>query len=199
MLESIPTHAFVDCQLLECIGLPSSVEALGDACFYGCARLEISPLPTDSHIVRIGELAFSWCTSLKSLALPASVEFVDPCCFLGCKSLSSLTFSSPSHLRELLDLPPNYPGVIDIPDSVEALSFDRLWIFEPVMTLTFGSDSKLADIIVVSQVRSRVGRFLQVAARSLNRFRENLEFKTSTSCGRSFVVHDIFVSLGLTV
>jgi hypothetical protein len=178
-LAGISDHAFDDCQLLQSIILPSGVKTLGRSCFYNCSKLVNSPLAADSEVVRIGGFGFAGCSSLKSLVLPSSTEFVGEGCFVGCDSLSGFTLSSPSHLLELLDLPPQLPGFLAIPDSVQVLSYSRGWKRPPERTLSFGCESRLATITAKSGIPPRPCRsFLQVSSRSLKLFRKNLEFDT---------------------
>jgi hypothetical protein len=177
-LKCISDHAFVLCAALESIVLPSSVKIIEAGCFFGCRKLVVSPLPVDSEVVRIERIAFSGCGSLRSMILPPSVAFVGEFCFRECSALSSLTFASPSHLRELLDLPPQLPVFLSIPDSVEILSFQSAPPPLHDRTLIFGPDSRLTEIRAKRSPRSSRWRsFVQFSSRSLKAFRIDLEFR----------------------
>jgi hypothetical protein len=191
-LESIPAGAFRYCRRLESVNLlPSSVKTLENGCFEGCGRLVECPLVGDSGVVRIEESVFMNCESLRSMVLPPSVEFVGLSCFCGCNSLSRFTFVLPSRVRELLDLPPALVGFVDIPDSVEILSFGARLDNRHHRTLTFGVDSRLREVRsavwsrsfscirfeFVPEAPGGFVSFLQVRTLSLKAFRSNPEFE----------------------
>jgi hypothetical protein len=185
LLESIPPGAFEECRLLNPVMLPSSVKSVGASCFHECRLLANSPFPPDSEVVRIEEEAFWECYGLRSMCIPSSVEFIGKRCFAACYWLSQLTFSSPSHLREFLDFPANVGGLISIPDSVEILVMGQCEVAQavprpPQRMLAFGPDSRLAEIRPGSRPKYGTSlafpSFVQLSARSLRRFRTNLEF-----------------------
>jgi hypothetical protein len=173
-LKSIGKNAFGDCTLLKSIDIPSSVERLGRICFSCCEALTAVNFASDSKLVEI-TAAFLECVSLKSFVVPSVVEIIDESSFENCVSLTELIFAPPSHVRQLLSLPPVWPGWHEIPDSVEELA---IWIDRDTPSsyrLTFGPESKLKRL---RPMRWRVlGRsFLQVSSRSLKSLRLNLEF-----------------------
>jgi hypothetical protein len=180
LLNHIPLGAFDCCHLLQSVVFPPSVKTLGPECLSNCPKLVDSPLPINSEVVRIGKLAFACCSSLNSMVIPSSVEYVGSHCFNQCASLHALTFSSPSHLRDLLDLPAGLYGFVSIPDSVEVLSLCPYSPPGSELTLQFGRNSRLAEVMR-SQVFCLDGSgstaFLQVSTRSLKMFRKNLEFE----------------------
>jgi hypothetical protein len=179
-LEELGVAAFANMPSVESIVLPRGVKTIGPQCFTNCQKLQISPFSLDSTVVRIGELAFLFCVSLTSMWIPASVESVGECCFQNCDALSSLTFGSPSHLRELLDLPSQLSGFLEIPDSVEILGFYDDGE-DPPRTLICGPDSRLSEFRPTLAPWVRVSRsFLQASATTLKRFRTKLEFALRT-------------------
>jgi hypothetical protein len=92
------------------------------------------------------------------------------------------------HLRELRSLPSRLSGSLVIPDSVEILGFHACFAYDCPFTLVFERDSRLTELEVLDEDaqsfddclvflddhRSRV--FVRASARSLKRFRLNLEF-----------------------
>jgi hypothetical protein len=69
-------------------------------------------------------------------------------------------------------------GLVGIPDSVEVLSFHEHGRYLLDRTLTFGRDSRLRELRVVSHPCFIPTRsFLQVASRSLKEFRAEREFE----------------------
>jgi hypothetical protein len=176
-LASISDLAFSGCYSLESITIPCSVKTIGARCFASCPRLVISPLPLDSEVVRIESYAFAACFALTSMLIPSSVEFIGEFCFDQCSSLLTLAFSPQFHLKELLDLPLKISRVVCIPDSVEVIAFELCARFGLDETLIFGPDSRLAEIKHGCPYSLRPRAFLQVSARSLKKFRADLEFK----------------------
>jgi hypothetical protein len=171
-VKIVKSLAFEWCCDLTLIRIPGSVEGIGVACFYSCGSLSDITLPLDSKLVRIEAVAFISCSLLQSLYVPSSVEYLGECCFRGCRALSNITFASPSHIRELLDLPLYWPGLHNIPDSVEMVRFG---VYSPIQShfgLIFGRESRLKSVRALD-AGEEIGRrcFLQVASRSLGVFR----------------------------
>jgi hypothetical protein len=186
-LVRIDEHAFSNCLALKSIVFPPKLEIIGESCFFRCENLEVVVFSNDSSLIRIERVAFENCRSLKSFSLPSLVEFVGENCF-DHSPLSTLTFSSPSHLRELLDVPGLWTGVQEIPDSVEALRLCQCFDKRDSCALTFGRESRLADVSTSAyHIRSRLASFsqssgatcrffVQASTRSVKLFRSKLEF-----------------------
>jgi hypothetical protein len=199
-LRSIKRQAFSGCRELKSICIPASVTRLGIECFRGCSSLKsldfssnslasvggiikrecfrdcqslvTVAFPADSNWVRIGSRTFSACYSLQRICLPSAVEFIKWDCFWQCVKLSDLLFSSPCRLKELWDLPLVWPGLREIPDSVEFVAFSIYRGEKAEYALEFGRESKLRQIQTLAR-RS----LLRVSSRTLKRFRSELEFK----------------------
>jgi hypothetical protein len=179
-LQCVPREAFALCSALKSLLIPSSVKRLEEECFASCYQLGSSPFPIDSQVVRIEKCAFSGCSALGWIFLPSSVEFVGELCFQDCDSLSVLEFRCPSHLRELRDLPPQLSGAVDVPDSVEVLSFHHGSKPSCNRVLLFGQNSRLTQISLIiksDKLPARGQSFMQFSSRSLKIFRSNLESK----------------------
>jgi hypothetical protein len=174
-LEVIRDGAFMFCDDLESMDLPSSVVALGESCFQGCGSLRTFTFAGDSKLERIYDWAFKDCWSLESFIVPSSVRFIGKGCFRACDSIRNFELGFPSHVKELLDLPREWPGLKDIPDSVEVLGFAQGYENRCEYTLSFGNESKLRKIYTLKS--RHAGRaFLRVSSRSLKIFRSDLEF-----------------------
>jgi hypothetical protein len=172
-------HCAVDrCRGLRSISLPSSVEKIEPSCFSECANLEQVIIPEDSKLVSIGNRAFAGCRSLRALVAPASLDSIGSECFDRCSALTSLTFASPSHVRTLLSLPYKWSaGRIEVPDSVETLSFIRVRIRLKLCTVVFRPDSRLSQFKLDFRLRSGQPRsFVHWSSWTLKRFRSDLEF-----------------------
>jgi hypothetical protein len=175
-LKSIGERAFDTCEGLKSIAVPRTVETMAQSCFKSCTKLEAIVFGPDSKLIRIEELSFWRCCSLQSILLPPLVEYVGSSCFHDCESLRNLTFSLPARLRELLDLPPQWSGLQEIPDSVEILSLERTYRPGLRRILSFGCESRLAEIRLAGSGLVRC--FLRVSSRTLSTFRRNLEFES---------------------
>lgn len=68
----IEENAFSQCQNLETVILPYTLEYIGDNAFAGCTALE--QVVIQEGVERIGEGAFGACGSLESFTIPKSVE-----------------------------------------------------------------------------------------------------------------------------
>jgi hypothetical protein len=181
-LTHIKAAAFDRSGLLS-IAIPSSVEVLGSRCFNGCSQLVSVTFPGDSKLVWIQEELFCGCSSLGPICLPSSVERVSNHAFSGCTAMTQLAFATPSRIRDLLDLPPNLVGCVDIPDSVEILTVPTKQA--PTTALRFGPDSKLTTI------RTDARRaFLQVASRTVKIARSKYEFDESSLYRRRIPRYD---------
>jgi hypothetical protein len=74
-----------------------------------------------------------------------------------------------------MDLPPEWRGLNDIPDSVELLRFYQGDKKPCEYALSFGNESKLVKIFAVKEHHSGHA-FLRVSNRALKIFRSGLEF-----------------------
>ena len=72
--EVICDEAFVECESLQSVVIPSSVTTLGDSAFF-------------------------WCGALRSVTIPDSVTNIGDCAFLGCSSLQSIFISHKTYDR----------------------------------------------------------------------------------------------------
>jgi hypothetical protein len=187
------------------VAIPADAEVIGEGCFAGihsivevdfrraskigciepqsfafCSRLERIEFPTSMSLDRIECEAFARCRKLQSLAIPSSVEHIGRDCFSDClvTVLSKLAFPAPSHLKELLSLPPNCAGLVDIPDSVEIIEFSFQGGPHVPHALNFGCESKLNEVrtIWISSPGARRS-LLRVSNRTLRIFRLRLEFE----------------------
>jgi hypothetical protein len=176
-LFEIDLDAFSYCSALQSIIIPSSVQSLGRNCLFGCRRLESVTIMADSQLVCLGDWVFAGCALLQSLFIPGSVESIGIGCFDRCTSLSKLTFGFPSDLETLLDIPPRWPGVHGIQNSVKHLGLCPDWTGASECVLVFGCQSKLEK---VEPRRMKSGSscrcFLQISSQSLKRIRTDLEF-----------------------
>jgi hypothetical protein len=83
------------------------------------------------------------------------------------------------------DLPPNCDGLIEIPDTVEVLTFS------PIRGVTFGRESRLFWVRPYGEWSDVVQAFLQVSTHSLKVFRSEMEFCESHSDDEEDVEEEI--------
>ena len=74
------------------ITVPSTVETIGYAAFFGCTKLEQVILP--DSLKKIEDSAFDVCKSLKEINIPEGVTTIERFAFSACTSLQSITIPS---------------------------------------------------------------------------------------------------------
>ena len=91
-LISIEKNAFFNCQNLQTITFPSSLQKIGDNAFYGCRNLETITFP--SSLQTIGDDAFSSCSKLKNVIINSPLTNIGDEAFLFCTQLETLIIES---------------------------------------------------------------------------------------------------------
>jgi hypothetical protein len=87
-LQSIPDYAFFDCNDLEAILLPKTVDDVGKFSFYHCRSLRYIPLES---VESIAEYAFRSCEALTVLSLGRELTSIGLGAFEGCDALRRMT------------------------------------------------------------------------------------------------------------
>ncbi|MCI7426108.1 MAG: leucine-rich repeat protein, partial [Prevotella sp.] len=88
-IEYIGKEAFMGCESLQDITIPSSATYIGDGAFSGCESLQSITIP--NSVKSIGNRTFYFCESLQSVTIPNSVTKIGDYAFWLCKSLQSVT------------------------------------------------------------------------------------------------------------
>lgn len=70
-ITAIGDFAFIDCEDVARISLPTNLHTIGYRSFYGCRNLSAISIP--NKVVSIGVEAFNYCTGLTKIVIPASV------------------------------------------------------------------------------------------------------------------------------
>jgi hypothetical protein len=91
-VHSIGNHAFMECNALTSLRLPSTLEKIGSLTFYACSSLSAVSLP--EGFKWLDQAAFHSCTSLKSLVIPSTMTYIPGEGFANCSSLESVTLPS---------------------------------------------------------------------------------------------------------
>ena len=86
-MKAVEAETFLSCVALREIGLPSSVEVVGDRAFFKCIALEQIRIPRG--LKRLGERAFGEC-AIESISLPDSVEVIGIHAFENCYWLNTV-------------------------------------------------------------------------------------------------------------
>ncbi len=91
-IKSLPGNGwdgiFYDCNNLESVILPDSLENIGHSSFYWCSKLKEINLPPT--VKTIGSYAFSGCSSLTEIKIPSSVVSIGDEAFQGCSNLQNV-------------------------------------------------------------------------------------------------------------
>lgn len=85
----IGNNAFMSCQSLNCVSLPTSLTSIGSSSFTYCRNLTSIIIPP--YVRTIGRDAFRQCTSLRSVKLPAGLQTIEKRAFAYCPNLSDIT------------------------------------------------------------------------------------------------------------
>ena len=91
-VTSIGEFAFLGCEGLAAVTIPSGVTNIGDQAFYECTNLV--SVTMSSGVATIGFEAFAGCSSLTNVALPGSVASIMGGAFRQCGSLAGITIPS---------------------------------------------------------------------------------------------------------
>ena len=89
-VTSIGDDAFENCESLQSVTLPNSIESILIDAFSGCKGLTSITLP--DNLNTIGANAFAGCTGLTAIIIPNGVTSIPICAFVNCTSLTSVSF-----------------------------------------------------------------------------------------------------------
>ncbi|MBQ8839885.1 MAG: leucine-rich repeat domain-containing protein [Clostridia bacterium] len=98
-VRAIGEDAFLDCDVLEEIIVPSTLTKIGKNAFKNCTSLKSFTIPEATY--EIGEGAFAYCSSLKELVIPSTVTSLGKGVLYYCKSIEGFTF--PESIKEVPD------------------------------------------------------------------------------------------------
>lgn len=91
-VTKIGKYAFLGCDELRAVTIPSSVTSIEESAFEGCAGLQQIEIP--SSVKSVGDGAFSRCNVLSELTVKSGVESIGARAFIECKNLTSITIPS---------------------------------------------------------------------------------------------------------
>lgn len=81
-------RAFLNCQKLISIKMPSNITEISAATFSGCISLSEITIP--DKVTNIGQAAFAACSSLKEISIPYSVQTINDTAFAECTALENV-------------------------------------------------------------------------------------------------------------
>jgi len=96
--DKIADRAFWDCQNIENINLPDSVEEIGEYAFYNNINLQTISLGSELKYIR--QFAFNGCGVL-TVEIPSTIISIERSAFEGCLSLESVELEAQSQLESL--------------------------------------------------------------------------------------------------
>lgn len=99
-LTAIGYSAFMECENLYAVSLPSQVNEIGDAAFSGTG---IRSIVIPDSVTQIHYWAFSHCVFLESMTIPKNVAVIGNGIFAGCTRLQSITVDSENAIFESRD------------------------------------------------------------------------------------------------
>ncbi len=121
-VSRIGNYAFLECENVVLVTLPTTIYEIGHDAFSGCKNLLKINFP--SSLTKIGDRAFYGCESLESIKIQKKVESIGFAAFANCRSLNSVAFSNgvseiKGHAFE------NCKSLtsIDLPNSLEVIEY----------------------------------------------------------------------------
>lgn len=159
---------FSNCDKIESVSLPSSVQEIDTSAFYWCTSLQ--QVTMQDGIKSIGNYAFFDCYSLKEFRMPDTVTQIGSQLFDGCTSLETAHLST--ELKTLPDLIFNHCKSlksIEIPDGVTTIPYGFCYgcksltsvklpsKLEKIEAVAFISCTSLKEIKIPSTVKE-IGR-----------------------------------------
>jgi formylglycine-generating enzyme required for sulfatase activity len=141
-VRGISNSAFMMCNDITSVTIPSSVTSIGAMAFNSCKGLKTVVLP--DSLAYVGANAFGECTSLETVMLPSKIKQNDGGMFYGCTGLTEITF--PSTLKSI--------GTSMFSDCVNLTTVRLPEKLESIETAAFSGCSKLANIDFLSTLQS---------------------------------------------
>ncbi len=89
-VEYLAKRAFLNCDLMRTLCLPTTLREIGEEAFSGCTRLVTVTFP--DGVKRMEKNAFFGCTSLADVSFSDALEEIPEGTFGGCTALSHVTF-----------------------------------------------------------------------------------------------------------
>lgn len=144
VITSINDEAFYECQTLQSIILPESIESIGGWAFCNCIALK--NVNFTERLTHIGSAAFASCEQLSEIVIPNGIEEIEESAFFGCSGLSRIAgkYASTDERCLVIDnvLIQFAPAGIDsytIPSDIVAIKNDAFYNSTSLKSITIPS------------------------------------------------------------
>ena len=122
-LLEIGKKAFMECDVLTKISIPSTVTIIRERAFDKCSRLNRVKFLEGGSLREVGDHAFNHCISLKSIRLPDSIEIIGDVAFNGCPIIHFRTPSLVTRLSEGMFYCCTNLFSIELPEDVTQIDY----------------------------------------------------------------------------
>ena len=122
-IAKLNNNAFFNCENLQKIILPNTIETIGEYAFQNCENLQKIILPENKNFKIINDNCFMNCINLNNVILPNSITYIYPWAFSSCSNLSNIHLSKNligifrGAFNECMKL-----KTITIPDSIKIIN-----------------------------------------------------------------------------
>jgi hypothetical protein len=153
-LSTLGESAFAYCAL-QSISIPSSIQAIPEACFFSCRRLSSVTFEAGYRLSVLGEQAFLCCESLLSICVPATVHEIAGSALAG-SGIRSVTVDAGSQFfRTSGDLLVDFgetslvryfgtEAEVTVSREIEAISAECFSLCKSIVSVRFESGSKIS-------------------------------------------------------
>ena len=187
-VTEIGDSAFLNCEGLTSVEIPSGVTAIGDGAFSYCTGLTSIELP--SSVTLIGHSAFRYCTGLTTIEIPSGVTVIDSGAFMHCTELTSIEL--PSNLTAI--------GYSAFYDCRSLISIELPEGVELIDTEAFRNCKSLSSICIPSTVRELNSSFRGCSSlTSIVVAPENQKYHSDGNCLIETKVKKLIMGCGTSV
>ena len=155
-VKAVDQYAFVKCDGMTSLQLPSTIESIGPSAFANNWGLKELTIP--DAVTSIGDGAFSGCKNLKEIVIPDGVQTIGTSMFASCETLVSVTM--PSGTTSIGDKAFDHCCLLEtVGFSGQPVETGRLAIPDGVTYIgdnAFAYNRKLKSVVIPESVR-RIG------------------------------------------
>ncbi len=144
-LITIGYRTFMNCDNLQEISIPSSVQGIGNYAFAYCDNLTTVSIGADSIMAGIYKGAFYSDKKLSNIIIPDSVQEISEYAFYGCEKMMQATISDSCALKGIFDYAFAYSGITSINMSNELVEIGN-YAFKGAKLSVIGINDKVQTI-----------------------------------------------------
>ncbi len=147
-VTSIGNFAFILCENLENIIIPSSVTSIGDSAFFECYALKSITFP--ESVTSIGDYAFLECYALESITIYDSITSIGEKAFLKCNKLTDVYYTGAEEQWNEINISEGNEKLLsaDIHYVIEPLSVLEYEINDGKVTITGCNQNANGEIVI---------------------------------------------------